>query len=95
MLILGAGDRTVRAALHIGDNAYPGDPRSGRAVPCAAQFGQQQGRLPAHRVWASLTGAPKRTDVSRVWAGGVSLGRDLTVGSAERLSGPRWTWPPY
>ncbi|HWP35617.1 MAG TPA: NAD(P)/FAD-dependent oxidoreductase [Thermodesulfobacteriota bacterium] len=64
----------------IGDAALAINPATGRAVPAAAQFALQQGRLTADNLVARLEGRPMRPYRPRVLGEVISLGRHMAVG---------------
>ena len=64
----------------IGDNALAVNPQTGKAVPAAAQFALQQGRLVADNVWSVAFGRELKVYEPKVWGEVVSLGRHLAVG---------------
>ncbi len=64
----------------IGDNALAMNRHTGKAVPAAAQFALQQGRLVADNIWSAVNGRELKAYEPKVWGEVVSLGRHLAVG---------------
>ncbi len=72
----------------IGDAALAMSPETGRAVPAAAQFALQQGRLAADNLVAVIEGRPMRPYRPRVLGEMVSLGRHMAVGWVASVGWP-------
>jgi NADH:ubiquinone reductase (H+-translocating) len=70
----------IQHAYAIGDAAMARDPDTRDAVPMAAQFALQQGRLVADNLVAELTGKPPRPYQPKVLGEVISLGRHLATG---------------
>lgn len=64
----------------IGDNALAMNRQTGKAVPAAAQFALQQGRLVADNIWSAVHSREPKAYEPKVWGEVVSLGRHLAVG---------------
>ena len=64
----------------VGDNALAVNPKTGKYVPCAAQFALQQGRLVANNIYAKINGKPQKPYRQKVLGEVISLGRHLTLG---------------
>src|SRR4030067_852911 len=64
----------------VGDNALAVNPKTGKFVPCAAQFALQQGRLVANNIYAKINGKPQKPYRQKVLGEVISLGRHLTLG---------------
>jgi NADH dehydrogenase len=78
-------DGTLRVEGHpeiyaIGDNALAINPATGKAVPTAAQFALQQGRLVADNIRCEIEGRPLKPYRPRLMGEVVSLGRHLAAG---------------
>lgn len=64
----------------IGDNALAVNPCSKEAVPAAAQFALQQGRLVANNIYADIFGGMRKSYHPKLLGEVVGLGRHLAVG---------------
>ena len=64
----------------IGDNALAVNPHSKEAVPAAAQFALQQGRLAADNIYADISGRMRKSYHPKLLGEVVGLGRHLAVG---------------
>ncbi len=80
----------------IGDAALAINPETGRAVPAAAQFALQQGRLVADNLVAVIDRCPMRSYRPRVLGEMVSLGRHMAVGWVASVGWPaRWRFAGF
>jgi NADH dehydrogenase len=80
----------------VGDAALAMNPRTGRAVPAAAQFALQQGRLVADNVVALVEGRRMKPYRPRVLGEVVSLGRHVAVGWVASVGWPaRWRFAGF
>ncbi|OGC85922.1 MAG: hypothetical protein A2V73_08200, partial [candidate division Zixibacteria bacterium RBG_19FT_COMBO_42_43] len=57
----------------VGDNALAVNPKTGKFVPCAAQFALQQGRLVANNIYAKINGKPQKPYRQKVLGEVISL----------------------